>query len=117
MASSNDSPDKKALYGEFLRGETWKRNLQKKLSHKALDIAEAEDVNLSVNKSTGIGAAGLIAAVAAATLGPTILAGAILLKGDRPAGQASPADSNYKVLFYDKDGNPIQVPHISAKGK
>ncbi len=30
----------------------------------------------------------------------------------QPAG---PADSEYQVLFYDADGNPIKVPHISTK--
>ena len=31
--------------------------------------------------------------------------------------QTSPLDSNYKVLFYDQNGKPIDVPHISTRPK
>ena len=37
-----------------------------------------------------------------------VLAGALLFKGGQP--QTGPADSNYKVLFFDKDGKPITIP-------
>lgn len=32
-----------------------------------------------------------------------------------PPSAASPADSEYEVLFFDRDGNPITVPHISTR--
>ena len=34
-----------------------------------------------------------------------------------PVPQLGPVDSSYKVLFYDAQGNPITVPHISTKPK
>ena len=119
-SNGSDGIDKQALYGQWLKGEAWKRKLQKAAAHKALDIAESEDVNLSVNKSTGIGNAGLIGAVAAAGLGPALLGLAMLLKGGSapaPVTSPGPADSAYKVLFFDKDGKPISVPHITDKPK
>lgn len=33
-----------------------------------------------------------------------------------PPAAASPVDSEYEVLFYDKDGNQIQVPRMPAGG-
>ena len=88
MPSSNGSePNKAQLYGEWLKGQEWKRSLQKSVSHKALDIAEGEEVNLSVNKSTGIGTMGAIGVALASSLGTAILGGAMLLKGN---GQAPP---------------------------
>ena len=34
-----------------------------------------------------------------------------------PTQTKAPTDSEYMVRFYDKDGNPIDVPHISQKPK
>lgn len=120
MATSNGSPDKNELYGEWLKGQEWKRQLQKSVTHKALDVAEADDVNLSVNKNTGVGNAGLIGAVAAAGLGPAILGLAMLLRGGQtapPATAPGPADANYQIRFFDKDGRPINVKPLEEKPK
>ena len=69
------------------------------------------------NNSTGL-SGGAVAAIAAAVgLPATVLAGLMLLKGgSAPVTSApGPADSNYTVRFYDRDGNPINVPHISTR--
>jgi len=120
-SSGNGSEiNKGELFGEWMRGEKWQRNLKKSVAHKALDIAEAEDVNLSVNKSTGIGNAGLIGAVAAAGLGPAMIGLALLFKGGTappPVTSPGPADSAYRVLFYGKNGELIDVPHIKDRPK
>ena len=34
-----------------------------------------------------------------------------------PPTSAGPADSAYKILFFDKDGKQIHVPHLSEKPK
>ena len=108
--------DKNNLYGEFLKGEKWRRNLAKSATHKALDIAEAEDVNLSVNKSTGVSTAGMIGVALAAGLGPALLGIAMLFKGGQ-APTGGPADSAYQVIHYDEKGNVIPVKHISEREK
>lgn len=46
MASSNETPDKNNLYGEFQRGERWRDRLARKLAHKSLDIGDAEDMHV-----------------------------------------------------------------------
>lgn len=124
MPTTNGSaelPDKQYLYGEWLRGQKWKRQLQKSVSHKALDIAEGEEVNLSVNKSSGITAAGAMGIAAAAGIPSALVAILLLLKGGgqpaSPPPYPGPADSAYTVRFYDKDGKLIDVPHISQKPK
>lgn len=121
MSESNGNSElKKTLFGEWQRGQTWRRNLEKTATYKALDIAEAEDVNLSVNKSTGIGNVGLIGAVAAAGLGPAILGLALLFKGGSaapPAAAPGPADANYSIRFYDRNGKLIDVPNVKELQK
>lgn len=110
---ASDVPDKKYLYGEFQKNENWQNKLLRKLSFKSLDIAD-DDVDVNVDKSqTGIGWREL------AVIGAIGLGG-LHFWGQQPTSPpvspaASPADSNYVVRFYDKDGNPIDVPNISQK--
>ena len=96
--------DKKELYGEYLKGEKAKRDLYLRGAHKALDIAE-EDMNVSteVNK-IGLGWRELLVVLG------TGLAGYGLYNFYNSTSE--PADSSYEVLFYDKDGNQIEVPRL-----
>ena len=61
---SNDV-DKVSLYGEYLASRRWKTNLHKKAAHKALDIDDDDDLNITTTK-TGIGARGVAGIVLAA---------------------------------------------------
>ena len=114
---NNGDPSKRELYGEYLRGEKWERKLKAKATHKALDIALDEPLDIDINKSAGIGAGGAIGVALAAGVPTAIIALAMLFKGGSSptVPTAGPADSNYTVRFFDKDGAPINVPHISAR--
>ena len=114
--NSSTGVDKDALYGQFQHGEDWQSRLSRKLAHKSLDIADDDmDVNVQNTKS-GIGWRELAVAAVAGLTGfgmwqysqqPTPPAD--------PVEHASPVDSEYEVRFYDADGNPIDVPHISTR--
>ena len=107
MSDSNDPsvPDKKALYGEWEKGERWRR----RAAHKAIDMAD-DEMQVSVNKSTGISTTGLVGAALAAGIPSAIVALAMLFKGGgtpAPAVPQGPTPSGYewKVdIFRDKDG-------------
>ena len=107
-------PDKKYLYGRYMAHENWTQRLHRKLAHKSLDIPEDDDVyvdnsqkgmtwkELAVLAALGLGGAGAYA----------YSQKAVVVKPE-----VEVADSEYDVLFYDKDGNEISVPHISTKPK
>lgn len=110
------------------RNQQWRENLAKKAAHKSLDIPD-DDMQIH-NTRTGISAGGAIGIAAAAGIPGAIASGilgySLLTKpSEVPAPEPSqptvscPAvpDSEYDVLFYDKDGNPISVPHISTRPK
>ena len=117
---NSELPDKQYLYGRYMDAEDWRQKLHKKLTHKSLDIPEDDDVHVD-NSKTGLGWKEL------AVLGATIVAasGIYIFSPSskdtqtpvQPPAQQSPIDSEYEVLFYDKDGNQITVPHISTKPK
>lgn len=127
----SDAIDKEKLYGKFQAGEDDRRARDKKLFnravHKALDIAVEDDVNItSTHTKTGIGTWGVVGIALSAALPALIgacVACYVLMKHPAPSGPQSQAppftvpDSEYDVLFYDKDGNQISVPHISTKPK
>lgn len=59
--------DKDQLYGEFQRGQRWRDKLSRKVAHKALDIADDDEMNVNVRNGMGwkeLLAAGVVAAVA-----------------------------------------------------
>lgn len=114
--------NRRGIWPLWHRNQEWRDKLSQKLAHKALDIPD-DDMNIT-NTKVGIGTAGVIGIATAAGLPGVLLAGYLLFKDARPeptAPQPSPEvsvpDTEYDVLFYDKDGNPIQVPHISTKPK
>lgn len=99
--------DKGEQYGEFQKGEDWQSRFGRKLAYKSVDMADDDmDVNVQNTKS-GIGWREL--AVAAVTG----LVGFGMWQYAQPS--EPPADSEYEVRFYDADGNPIDVPHISTR--
>jgi len=107
--------DKPGLYGKFQKANDWQNNLSRKLAHKSLDIADDMDVNVQNTKS-GIGWRELaVAAVTGlAAFGMWQYSQQPTPPAD-PVEHASPVDSEYEVRFYDADGNPIDVPHISTR--
>lgn len=121
MESSKESSgiDKQGLWGWWHDSLQWKDKLQKRAVHKALDIPESEEMQ-NVGNKIGMGWKELA------------VIGAILLGGygsynyfnsetttQQPQAATSqgagPVDSEYEVRFYDAGGNPVQVPHISAR--
>lgn len=101
------------------------------LGVKPEELAKSDDMGINVAGDTIVNitappaakdelirrALPLITAAALGAIGTLLpLGGYILanLKSEPPAAVA-PADSAYDVLFFDKDGNPIHVPHISQR--
>lgn len=118
---ADDMPDKEFLYGKYEAGEKRRQRLAHKVAAKALDMDD-EDMNIDASKS-GIGAAGIVGIGAIAGL-PSILLAAFLVWQSMQAqpAQEPPAqpevnvpDTSYDVLFYDADGKPIKVSHISER--
>jgi hypothetical protein len=119
--------DKGALYGKFQAGEDQRQKFQRRVAHKALDIAMDDDVNINANK-TGISTGGAVGIAAMAGI-PSALAAALLgyialQKPDAaPSPQLSQAElqaklmAEYEIDFYDAEGNRIKVPHISEMPK
>jgi len=103
-------PDKDSLYGEFQRGQRWRDRLAAKLAHKAVDIPEDEDVNLSVQHN-GIGWRGLAVITAGLLGGGWLLKDAIRPAVPQPAS-SSPVDLEYEVRHYDAKGRLIDVPRL-----
>ena len=95
--------------------EDWTNDLHKKTIHKALDIPMEEDVNVN-NSRVGLGWKEL-AVIAATGLGGTWMYQQQQQQTPPalPTQQAEPIDSSYEVLFFDAEGNPIKVPHISTR--
>ena len=124
---SADAPsdvNKRGLWPLWHRNQEWRENLSKKLAHKALDITD-DDMNITQTK-VGIGTAGALGIAAAAGLPSMAAVGGMAWALLRDKGEPTPppttpavdvGDSEYEVLFFDKDGNQISVPHISTKPK
>lgn len=94
----------------------WKDGLHKKAAHAALGLPT--DEMISVSNKSGLDWK-MAAVLAAAGLGGYHLynqnSNQQTATPSAPA-PVSPVDSEYEVRFYDADGNPIQVPHISKLG-
>lgn len=107
--------DTKYLYGHYQKARDWRENVMEQNAYKATDTVPPEDMQITKTQ-TGIGTLGTVGVAAAAGL-PGLLAAGILgyaLSRD-PAPQTTPTvtppiDSEYEVLFYDKDGKLIDVP-------
>uniref|UniRef100_A0A6M3KW04 Uncharacterized protein n=1 Tax=viral metagenome TaxID=1070528 RepID=A0A6M3KW04_9ZZZZ len=110
--TANGLPDKDHLYGNYERSLKWQDDLHRRATHKALDMADDMAFEQHVTR-TGMGWKEL-AVIAAALLGGGGLA-AYALRDPPLVQQQAPLDSEYEVRFFDADGNPISVPHISER--
>jgi hypothetical protein len=117
-SSINSEPDKNSLWGWWREGNAWQPQLHKRASYKALDIPE-EMGDIQANKSivSGIGWKEL------AVLGALGIGGYQVTQNNTNTATPPPAppaavagelpDSEYEVRFFDRNGNPIDVPNIS----
>lgn len=97
--------------------QDWVEQLQKKATHKALDIPDDDMQIVNASKTTnGAGGVGLMAAALAGGIPATVLAAMLGLSAMKGSPESTPAqppvDSAYDVLFYDKDGKLIDVPRF-----
>jgi hypothetical protein len=106
-------PDKQQLYGNYERSLKWQDDLHRKAAHKALDMADDMGFSQNLNAHSGMTWKEL-AVLAAALIGGGSLA-AYLLSDKQPVEQQKPVDFEYNVRFFDADGNPIKVKHISER--
>lgn len=115
----------RGIWPLWFKNQEWKQRIEEQAVRKALDIP-ANDLQITNNTQSGIGTAGTVGLVAAAGLPGLALAAASIFGGSstptppatppaQPPAAVSPADSSYDVLFYDKDGNQIDVPHVSQR--
>lgn len=106
--------NKNFLYGRYNKSEDRRAHFLNKVAHKAADLALDDDVNITANR-TGIGTAGAVGIAAACGIPGLVTALALMFggKGEQsPVVPSSPADSEYDVRFYDKDGNLIPVERL-----
>lgn len=125
MTTSNNStqdgsvPDKDYLYGQYQKVADWKHDLQKKATYKALDVADDEmDFRQNIQRIQGLGWKELLVII----VGCLAAWGLWQFNTSPPPLTPSPSqpessvpDSEYEVRFFDAEGNPIQIPHISEK--
>ncbi len=117
----------RGLWPLWFKNQVWRQKVEEQTVRKALDIPD-NDMNIKTTTNSGIGAAGAVGIAAAAGLPGLALAAASIFGGSstptptppatppvQPPAAVSPADSSYDVLFYDKDGNQIVVPHVSQR--
>lgn len=113
-------------WARWARNADWRDRLHKKAAHKSLDIPEEDVINANRETTvTGVGPLGVIG-IALATAIPSVaailLAWQFLKTPPTAVQQTLPAqpgavDTEYDVLFFDKDGKPIVVPRITEKPK
>lgn len=123
---SLDAPvdvDKRTLYGEWLRNSRWKDKLHERAAAKSLDLPEDDVIHAPRTNTTtnGVGWKEL-AVIGALVLGAGGLGTYLTDRAAKPnqaspPPAASPADSEYDVRFYDADGNPIPIQHISQRSE
>jgi hypothetical protein len=106
---------KDVLYRDYNQGRSWKQRLHRQAVHKALDIAPEDDVQIT-QKSSGLGWRELAIIIAGMVAG-TVVTGQLISKPAAAIQPVSPVDSEYDVRFYDKDGQLIEVPHISRRAR
>ena len=110
-----DDVDPELLYGNYDKQADDKHRFHMKTLHKAANVMEDEDTNINntktVTNKSGVGWKER-AVLGVAGLG----AGHLMTDGDKPTvpqqtpAPVSPADSEYDVLFFDADGNRIDIP-------
>jgi hypothetical protein len=107
--------DKKMLYGKYQESEDRRHTLRDKAAYKALDIALEDDPLQVINTKTGIstpGAVGIAGILGASLLGYGYMNREQPVQPQTPPAAVAPADSDYEIRFWDKDGNPIEVERV-----
>lgn len=125
--ASADTPadmNPRGLWPLWFKQQEWRQKLERKATHKALDIPD-DDMNITQTK-VGIGTAGALGIAAAAGLPSMaavgVLAWALLRDKGEPTPPPTPpavdvADTEYEVRFFNAKGELIDIPHISTKPK
>jgi hypothetical protein len=118
--ANGEIPDKGYLYGKYQESRDWRENLHKQLAHKSLDIGVDEEMRVD-NSRQSFGMTWKEMLVIAATVIGGFVAYVYSTKEPPPVNwppltpqqAASPLkDSEYQVLFYDANMNPIQVQPV-----
>lgn len=121
------SPEVKPWWARWARNADWRDKLHKRAAHKSLDIPEEDVINANrettVTGMSPLGVVGIALATAIPSVAAIMLAWqalktpAMLVPQTLPA-QPGAVDSEYDVLFYDRNGKPIDVPRkiVPAKG-
>lgn len=87
------------------------KKLQEDMTRKALDLPD-DDMNITANRGTPAWVLAVISLGAMAVVG-----WAVSQRTADPVPPASgPADSSYRVEFFDQHGDPIDVPIKPAQG-
>lgn len=125
------------LYGNYHKSVEKQQKLRDEVARKALNMPIDDDMNIDQDikiTKTGFGWKEILAlsAVGLGTYGiiatgfnfgrqntpPSAITATPPLSPVQPIPSVPPlSDSEYQVLFYDKDGNLISVPHISTRPK
>ena len=122
MQTSKESSgiDKQGIWGWWHDSLKWKDKLEKQALHKALDIPEENDMQ-NVGNRYGMGwkemaVVGLmvLGGYGLATYVPDLLSKE---STETTTTTTNVVDAQFTVKFFDKDGNPIDVPHISTMGQ
>jgi hypothetical protein len=114
-----DEPDKDERTKNMRRYDERRQKRADRLFHWSLDMPPGEDdVDVRVNKQSGLSWKELVVIAGAGLGGFALLTRDDSAPAPTPVVQPAsggPVDSDYDVRFYDKDGNLIDVPHISEK--
>lgn len=114
---------KTSIWQRWGKHQDWADELQRKATYKALDIPQDDMQIVNASKTQTGASGGAIAATALAGGIPATVLAAMLglsaMRGAQPQATtpaapptASVPDSSYDVLFFDKDGNQINVPRL-----
>lgn len=131
-ATTTDPNPNANLWSRWAKTRDWQDKLEKAVSYKAFDVSESDDMKSKTSNSTNnvsgigfkeilalglLGAGGMYAINKGATPPPAAPPAAVAQPATpaTPPTYPGPPDSNYQVLFYDKDGNPISVPRLPAE--
>lgn len=118
MAETEEAPfhPHESIWKRWGAHQDWVEQLQKKATHKALDIPDDDMQIVNASKTTnGAGSGAIMAAALAGGIPAAVLAAALglsAMKNTPPTTPTGPTDSAYDVLFYDKDGKLIDVPRF-----
>lgn len=118
-SESSSTDNHNPFWDAWTPNAKWRNNLARRATHKALGVDDMGDIN-AVN--TGFGWKELLILAAAAVAGIVAWQRTTPNQNTEPAQTPAaapawpgPPDSEYEVRFFDADGNPIAVPHVSQR--